>query len=361
MRRAFVTALSVVGLAIVTAAQGPGRGAAPAQSPRPLVGETMPIGGDIARTIHFYHDLLGLQCRSGDPRARLGWYDTRPFLEDMYAIAGGQLRNVTFLVPGSPLSVPGEEMQIEPIEFNRAKGKPLNLNPQDPGASRMIFRVTDIDKLSGYLKQGGAKVVTGGGAPVAVESAAGPSRSIVFDDGNGFLVELVQPNTLPMQLVGQPANPPRSFVYSLDTTITVADIEKSAQFFRDVLGLTVTVDPAFHADPKRLQVLGMKGGQYKEATVAWPDRTPQLNLVQFSGVEQKTLTPLVAEPNATMMRMFVSDLAPVLDKVKASPDAKIMNVSGGPSPQNNIPWLVVRLPGGATYLQIVGLPNGRVG
>ena len=73
------------------------------------------------------------------------------------------------------------------------------------------------------------------------------------------------------------------------------------------------------------------------------------------------MTPLVAEPNATMMRMFVSDLAPVLDKVKASPDVKIMNVSGGPSPQNNIPWLVVRLPGGATYLQIVGLPNGRVG
>ena len=49
-----------------------------------------------------------------------------------------------------------------------------------------------------------------------------------------------------------------------------------------------------------------------------------------------------------MMRLFVSDHAPVLDKVKASPDAKIMNVSGGPSPQNNIPWLVVRLPGRLT-------------
>ena len=361
MKRAFVTALSVVGLAIVTAAQGPGRGPAQTQSPRPLVGETLPIGGDIAKTIHFYHDLLGLQCRSGDPRLRLGWYDTRPFLEDMYGVVGGQLRNVTFLVPGSPFFVAGEEMQIEPIEFNRATGKPLNLRPQDSGASRMIFRVTDINRLAGYIKQGGAKVVTTGGAPVAVEGASGPSHAIVFDDGNGFMVELVQPDMLPMQLIGQAANPPRSFVYGLDTTITVADIEKSAQFFRDVLGLTVTVDPAFHADPKRLQVLGMKGGQYKEATVAWPDRTPQLNLVQFSGVEQKTLTPLVAEPNATMMRMFVSDLVPVLDKVKASPDAKIMNVSGGPSPQNNIPWLVVRLPGGATYLQIVGLPNGRVG
>jgi catechol 2,3-dioxygenase-like lactoylglutathione lyase family enzyme len=353
MKKAFVIALSVVGLAIVTAAQGPGRGPAQTQSPRPLVGETMPIGGDIAKTIHFYHDLLGLQCRSGDPRARLGWYDTRPFLEDMYGIVGGQLRNVTFLVPGSPFFVAGEEMQIEPIEFNRAKGKPLNLRPQDSGASRMIFRVTDIDKVAGYLKQGGAKVVTTGGTPVEVDGATGPSRAIVFDDGNGFLVELVQPDMLPTQLVGQAANPPRSFVYGLDTTVTVADIEKSAQFFRDVFGLKVAVEPTFHADPKRLQTLGLKGGQYKEATVAWPDRTPQLNLIQFSDVEQKNLTPLVGDPNATMMRLFVSDMAPVLAKVSASPDAKIMNVSGGPSPQNGTPWLVVRLPGASTYLQIV--------
>jgi hypothetical protein len=87
----------------------------------------------------------------------------------MYAVVGGQLRNVTFLVPGSPFFVAGDEMQIEPIEFNRARGKPLHLRPQDSGASRMIFRVTDIDKLAGYMKQGGAKVVTTGGVPIAVE------------------------------------------------------------------------------------------------------------------------------------------------------------------------------------------------
>jgi len=66
-------------------------------------------------------------------------------------------------------------------------------------------------------------------------------------------------------------------------------------------------------------------------------------------------------PSARPRVLFVSDLAPVLAAVKASPDAKIMNVSGSPSPQNNIPWLVIRLPGGSTYLQIVGLPTGRVG
>jgi hypothetical protein len=225
--------------------------------------------------------------------------------------------------------------------------------------------VTDIDKLTGYLKQGGAKAVTAGGAPVEVAGPAGMSRAIVFDDGNGFFVELVQPGTLPEQLAAQAANAPRSFVYALDTTVTVADIDRSAQFFRETLGLNVAVDSSFHTDPKRLKVLGMKGAQYREATVAWPDGTPQLNLVQFKGIEQKTLTPLVADPNATIMRIFVTDMAPVLAKVKANPDARIMNVSGAPVTGNGRPgspqWLMVRLPGGSTYLQIIGLPNGRIG
>ena len=365
MKASFATALAVMGvtIAIVAQAQGPGR-AEQGPAPRPLVGETMPVG-DLAKTIRFYHDLLGLESRSGDPRVRVTWYDTRPFLEDMYGAVGGPLRNITFLTPGSPFVVAGQEMAIEPIEWKNAKGKPLNPKPQDPGATRMIFHVTDVDKLAGYLKQGGAKVVTTGGAPVEVAGPVGMSRSIVFDDGNGFLVELVQPATLPQQLIGQAANAPRAFVYSLDTTVTVADIDKSAQFFRDVIGLNVTVDPSFHADPKRLQLLGTKGAQYREANVAWPDRTPQLNLVQFKGIEQKTLTPLVADPNATIMRIFVSDLAPVLAKVKANPEAKIMNVSGAPVTGNGRPespqWLMIRLPGGSTYLQIIGLPNGRIG
>ena len=329
MKRSFATAVAVIGvplagltIAIAAHAQGPGREQGP--PPRPLVGETMPVGGDMAKTIRFYHDLLGLQCRSGDPRVRTTWYDTRPFLEDMYGAVGGTLRNITLLTPGSPFLVAGQEMALEPIEWKNAKGKPLNPKPQDPGATLMIFHVTDIDRVTGYLKQVGAKVVTAGSAPVEL----GMNRSIVFDDGNGFFVELVQPEKLPEQLVPQAANAPRSFVYGLDTTVTVADLDKSAQFFRDVMGLNVTVDPTFHADPKRLQALGMKGAQYREATVAWPDRTPQLNLVQFKGIEQKTLTPLVADPNATIMRIFVSDMAPVLAKVKANPEAKIMNVFG---------------------------------
>ena len=102
-------------------------------------------------------------------------------------------------------------MAIEPIEWKNAKGKPLNPKPQDPGATRMIFHVTDIDKLTGYLKQGSAKALTAGGAPVEVAGPAGMSRSIVFDDGNGFFVELVQPDKLLEQLGGPASNALRSF------------------------------------------------------------------------------------------------------------------------------------------------------
>jgi len=95
--------------------------------------------------------------------------------------------------------------------------------------------------------------------------------------------------------------------------------------------------------------------------VIWPDKTPQLRLIQFTGIDQKTLTPLVADPNANLIRVFVRDMDSTLEKVKAFPDAKIMNVSGTPTKLGNVPFLVVRLPGGSTYLQIGGLATGRIG
>jgi catechol 2,3-dioxygenase-like lactoylglutathione lyase family enzyme len=361
MRRAVLTASLAAAVVIAAWAQAAttARAQPPEQSPRPLVAETMPVGGDLAKTIRFYHDLLGLQSRNDDPRAHLDWLISNPFLDEMYAV-GGDYRGIHFTTPGSPVRMAGQEMQIEPIQWKNAKRKPLDPSPQDPGATRMIFHTRDIDRLAGYLKLGGAKVVTAGGAPVAVEDSPEPGRAIVFDDGNGFFVELVQPDKLP-DLAGRTAPAMQSFIYGADTTITVADIDRSAQFFREVFELAVTVDPSFHADPDRLRVLGLKSGRYRKAAVAWPDRTPQLNLIQFTGVAQKTLTPRVGEPNATLMRIFVRDMDPIVAKLKAFPDAKIINVSGGPIRRGVTSWLVVRIPGASTYLQLIGLPSGRIG
>ena len=76
MKRSFAAELAVIGvtitgITIATVAQAQGPAQTPAPSPRPLVGETMPVG-DLTKTIHFYHNLLGLENRAGDPRVRLG-------------------------------------------------------------------------------------------------------------------------------------------------------------------------------------------------------------------------------------------------------------------------------------------------
>jgi catechol 2,3-dioxygenase-like lactoylglutathione lyase family enzyme len=320
-----------------------------APSPRPMIGATLPIVDDLAKAIHFYHDLLGLQGRDGDPRVNLGWYPTAPVLEDMYGAVGGQLRNIAFLIPGS-------ELRVEADQWQSAKGKALNPRLQDPGASRLVLSVRSLDTLAGYLKQGGAKVVTTDGAPVTLSETTGMRRAIIFEDGNGFFVELTEPASQP-----QGRGNVRQFIYGGDVTVTVADLDKSARFLHEVFGLEVKPDASPHADAKHLQLFGMKSAQYREADVIWPDKTPNLRLIQFSGIEQKALTPLVADPNANMIRIFVTDMDSTLEKVKAFPDAKIMNVSGAPIKLGKVPFLVVRLPGGSTYLQIGALPTGRIG
>jgi hypothetical protein len=127
----------------------------------------------------------------------------------MYGAVGGQLRNVAFLIPGS-------ELRVEADQFQNARGKALNPRLQDSGASRLILSVRNLDKLTGYLKQGGAKVVTTGGAPVTVRDAAG-RRAIIFEDGMAF-VELMEPAaTGPRRGNGPPVHLRR------DITVTVAD------------------------------------------------------------------------------------------------------------------------------------------
>ena len=64
-------------------------------------------------------------------------------------------------------------------------------------------------------------------------------------------------------------------------------------------------------------------------------------------------------------KVFVRDMDSTLAKVKAFPEAKIMNVSGGPTDPSlrpdRSPWLVVKVPGSSTYVQLVGVAAGRVG
>jgi len=319
-------------------AQAPQQGQQ-AEPPVPFIMNLLPVTDNLDRAEEFYHRLLGLESANGDPRARLVWYPQNPFLDDMYGVKGNT-RNFFLRVPGSDLN-----LEIE--QFSAATGKRLDTHIQDPGAVQLIFNVNDIDLLTGWLTKGGAKALSVGRKPVGVLDELGnPSHAILFQDFNGFLVKLIQRDGPAKPLTG----PLAPYIGGVTIGVTVDDTEKTARFYREVLGIDVTGFP-FAVDEGQIEAFGLKGAQYRESKVAFPEKSPQLHFFEFKGVERKALHPGVADPNSVLIRIAVRDMDAVVGRVKAA-GGQIMNVSGGPTVNGRNKWLIVTDPNGI-HLQLV--------
>jgi predicted enzyme related to lactoylglutathione lyase len=321
-------------------AQGRGPQAEPAG---PYITNVLPVTDNLDRAEAFYHRLLGLEsANGGDPRARLVWYAQVPFLDDMYGVKGNS-RNFF-------LHVPGSDMQLEIEQFSGATGKKLDTHIQDPGALQIILTTNNIDQLTTWLTEGGAKALSAGGKPVNITDGTGTARAILFQDFNGFFVKLVQPDGPPPK-PGANGGAPTSFITGITIGVTVDDTEKTARFYHDVLGVDVKTDAPMSADAKQLDSYGLKGAQVRESMVAFPEKTPQLHFFEFKGVDRKPLHPLVADPNSVLLRIVVKDMDSVITRVKAA-GGQIMNAGGTAFLNGRARWLIVTDPNGA-HMQLM--------
>jgi predicted enzyme related to lactoylglutathione lyase len=173
---------------------------------------------------------------------------------------------------------------------------------------------------------------------------------VLIQDFNGFFVKLVQRDNAnkPPDAVGAAPGP---YVTGVTIGVTIDDTEKTARFYRDVLGLDVKTAASFVADAKQMEAFGVKGAQYRESAVAFPEKTPQLHFFEFKGVERKPLHPLVADPNSALIRIAVRDMDSVVTRVKAA-GGQIMNLGGGPVVNGRNKFLVVTDPNGV-HLQLL--------
>jgi catechol 2,3-dioxygenase-like lactoylglutathione lyase family enzyme len=296
--------------------------AALAQTPQvqqqlPLMVGTLLVVDDLDKTEEFYHHLLGLEGRDGDPRARLGWYPVNPFLTDMYGVEGNS-RNFFLRIPGSDLI-------LEPEQFNRAGGKALNPRLQDPGAAYLMLTANNINVLVDRLEKGGAKVVdrTPGAAWI--------------QDFNGFYVKLTQRDAQ----IQPGAAPPPTYITGVEIGVSVGDLAKTSAFYRDVLGLETS------ATTKAT----LKGMPYQEAVVVMPDKTPQIRLLEFNVSDRKPIHPKVADPNSILLRMNVRNMDSIIPRVQPA-GGRIMNLSGRPFVNGRNRWLIVSDPNDI-HLQLV--------
>jgi catechol 2,3-dioxygenase-like lactoylglutathione lyase family enzyme len=145
-----------------------------AQSPLvSSVGNFIHDVGDLDRSVHFYHDVLGMDS----PRPPGDWQTTEGILK-MYDSVGGKFRVGNAQIPGSP-------MRVELVEFQGVDRKPVQRPWGVAGTSVLMLTVVDLAPIEERLKSANV--------PVLVKSKkACDGRGLVVADPDGFAVMLVE-------------------------------------------------------------------------------------------------------------------------------------------------------------------------
>jgi catechol 2,3-dioxygenase-like lactoylglutathione lyase family enzyme len=128
---------------------------------------------DLERSIHFYHDVLGMD----QPRPVGDWQTTEGVLK-LYDAEGGKFRVANAQIPGSP-------MREELVEYQDVERKPVRRAWGAPGTSVLMLTVSDLAPVQERFKASNT--------PVAVDlKTACDGRGLVVQDPDGFAVMVVE-------------------------------------------------------------------------------------------------------------------------------------------------------------------------
>ena len=195
-------------------------------------------------------------------------------------------------------------------------------NAWDPGASKLIFAVRDLDLVMGRMRRQGAKIVTLGDSPVATRAG----RSIVVRDPDGYLIELRQASAGAIASATAPGP-----VVTTSIGITVADLRRALEFYEGLLGLTVRGTE--RADDALLRVHGLDGGELTITTVTIPGIDATVEIARFAppatAAPAKPFRWRIQDVGAPQFQLEVAGLDALLARTSASGYA-FLSVGGQP-------------------------------
>jgi predicted enzyme related to lactoylglutathione lyase len=294
--------------------------ALPVQTPNVVAGYSNLIVtvGNLETSVAFYQDLIGLEVfslRPGSPDNKV----VNPYV----AKVSGSPAGVVF---GSAiLKLPGAGFNLLMTEFGNVDRTRREANVGDTGATTLVLIVKDLDGPFQALKKAGARIVSGGGAPVDLPDY---SRSVVVRDADGFLVQLVQPARLPANGPGESGN-----ILSAHVRLTASRLDDTIRFYKNVLGFEF---PAASA-----------GGL--------PGMAQAFEFVEYKGGAKASPFKQLRDPGTAAFSMSVRNVDATLAAMKAS---KAPVVSTGAEPAvspNGGRNVFVRDPDGF-FLELEGPP-----
>ncbi|HWK55222.1 MAG TPA: VOC family protein, partial [Hyphomicrobiales bacterium] len=251
--------------------------------------------GDIGRTIHFYHDLLGAGLAGNrDPLPR--FFASQPLTDFVTSPPEAEYRAINMPLPGTsvePGTVP--EMVVEVIEFRNFDRHQYQPGLQDAGVSNLKLIVRDLDRALATLKEAGVLILTEGGEPVAVTPTpglSGSARAIIVRDPDGYPVELVQ-------LTPAPASnaPADSNLLGAHISLVVNDLDTSLNFYSTLLGPDLRTWKAddFTMDAAYNQLRNTPNAEHRLATMLLPGTATIMELIQYRGIASTPYRPEVQD------------------------------------------------------------------
>lgn len=275
------------------------------------VGNFAHIVEDLDASLAFYRDVLGLEV------GVQAEFSADPAIQAMGDTPGAESRIAV-------LEVPGLALGIELIEYRGIDRKAQHPRFVDPGAANMAFRVHDLDALFPAIERfPGVNVLTAGGKPVTIETPNGTLHAVFVQDADGFVVELLD------GAAAAPGAPERNVVAGAAFEPAVADSEASIRFYNDLLGFDFELGEAFNSNQQMAATAGAPGASFRQSQARIPGTAVPMTLIEFKGIERKTLSGRTQDPGTTVLQLIVRDVARLTGRLKAA-GVSIVSVDGKP-------------------------------
>ena len=111
----------------------------------------------------------------------------------------------------------------------------------------------------------------------------------------------------------------------------VANVERSVEFYRDVLGLEMPNPPrAFDSTPWIIDMGNTPGAQSRPAILRIPGSKLGIELIDYKDIDRQPAHPRFQDPGAASLILTVRDMDPLMAKLKAA-NAHINSKGGEPA------------------------------
>jgi catechol 2,3-dioxygenase-like lactoylglutathione lyase family enzyme len=260
------------------------------------VGNFSHIVADMDRALRFYRDVIGLEAANSAP------WSPNPAIMKLGNTPGAQSRF-------QALRVPGSDMGLELIEYKDIERRVQAPKFSDPGAANFAFRVRDLTPILAKLPGTGAKVITESGKPTVL----GNNQFIFLQDPDGFVVELIAGPAPADSKV-----PAASNVYGGAFEMTVADAERTATFYRELLGIAMSPVGAWNDNQQMASTAGAPGAHFRQSRAPIPGSSTVFTLIEFRNVPRTPLTGRVQDPGTPILQVRVRDVDALTKKLRAA-------------------------------------------